>query len=142
MLDLDTNRETSLSPPVARSMLHNHHFSPDGRHVLLSAGDGYSSTHWLGEVSTCQWQALTGEKWEGLPLLWSPDGWIYLMRGKELWRVRHDPGAEELYASLPQECLWWEQPSLDQRANRMVCTVQDYESDIWVGTDFDPEGET
>ena len=81
-------------------------------------------------------------KWEGLPLLWSPDGWIYLMRGKELWRVRHDPGAEELYASLPQECLWWEQPSLDQRANRMVCTVQDYESDIWVGTDFDPEGET
>jgi serine/threonine-protein kinase len=142
MLDVETNQETSLAPPVTRAMLHNHHFSPDRLHVLLSAGDGYSSTLWLGEVSTGRWQRLSGEDWKGMPVLWSPDGWIYLMRGKELWRVRHGGGAAELYASLPQECLWWEQPSLDQRANRMVCTVQDYESDIWVGTDFDLEGES
>ena len=139
MLDLETGRETSLSPPVTQSMLHNHHFSPDGQQVLLSASDGYTRTLWLGELSTGRWQQLNSEKWEGLPLLWSPDERIYLLRGKEIWRVRHNRGAAELYASLPQECIWWEQPSLDQSANRMVCTVQDYESDVWLGTDFDPE---
>jgi hypothetical protein len=44
-----------------------------------------------------------------------------------------------LYARLPHECSWWELPSLDDLASRLVCTVVESESDIWVATDFDPE---
>jgi hypothetical protein len=61
------------------------------------------------------------------------------LSGRDLWRIQPDGSDAKLYASLPQECVWWEQPTLDNRARRLVCTVVETESDIWAGTDFDAE---
>jgi eukaryotic-like serine/threonine-protein kinase len=137
LLDVDTGRETTLSPPIAMGTLHSPHFSPDGREILLTASDGTSRIYWRLELGTGRWQQLSIEG-DGLPLLWSPDGWIYLLRGMELWRMRSG-GSAQLVAKLPHECVWWDQPSLDDRASRLVCTVVENESDIWVATDFDPD---
>ena len=137
LLDVGTGRETSLSPPASLGALHSPQFSPDGREILLTASDGSSGILWRLELGTGRWSRLDVAE-GGLPLLWSPEGWIYLMRGTELWRVRPGDPAQ-LYARLPRGCPWWDQPSLDDRASRLVCTVVESESDIWVATDFDPE---
>ena len=63
----------------------------------------------------------------------------HLLSGRELWRVRPSGGDAQLHASLPQECVWWEQPTMNDRATRLVCTVRRMDSDIWVGTSFDAE---
>jgi hypothetical protein len=91
------------------------------------------------ELAEKRWQEFAGALADALPLLWAPDGWIYLLRGRELWRIRSDGGDAQLYASLPQECVWWEQPTMDDRATRLVCAVREVESDIWVGANFDAE---
>ena len=82
---------------------------------------------------------LTGAPSGSIPLLWGSDGWIYMLGGLELWRIRPDGGDAQLYGALPQECVWWEQPTMDNRARRLVCTVMNTESDIWAGTNFDAE---
>jgi eukaryotic-like serine/threonine-protein kinase len=139
LLDLETNRQTMIAPPVSRGMLHSPQFSPDGREVLVAASDGYSRSFWRLELATNRWQELTGAPGGSIPLRWGSDGWIYLLSGLELWRIRPDGGAAQLYAALPQECVWWEQPTMDDRARRLVCTVMETESDIWAGTNFDAE---
>jgi hypothetical protein len=53
--------------------------------------------------------------------------------------VRPDGREAHLHAALPQECLWWDQPTMDERGTRLVCAVQQIESDIWAGTNFDAE---
>jgi len=137
LLDLETGHEISLTPPRSLGALHSPHFSPDGRDILLTDSDGFSRIYWRLELGSGRWEqlAIPGG---GLPLLWSPDGWIYLMRGVELWRLRLGAPAH-LVARLPRECYTWDQPSLDDRATRLVCTVLESESDIWVATNFDPE---
>jgi Tol biopolymer transport system component len=105
MLDLETGQETSFSPPAAQGMLHNQVFSPDGRAVILRASNGYSHGYWLVDVATGRWRPLIGNSWQGFPLLWATDGYVYLMRGREIWRIRPNGQAAELYVSLPQECL-------------------------------------
>lgn len=139
LLELETDRETRVAPPVSRGMLHSPQFSRDGREILVAASDGSSRVFWRLELATNRWQELTGAPGGSLPLLWAPDGWIYLLSGRELWRIRPVGGDAQLYASLPQECVWWEQPTLDDRATRLVCTVREIESDIWAGTNFDAE---
>ena len=139
LLDLESDRETIIAPPSSRGMLHSPQFSPDGRQILIAASDGYSRTFWRLELATNRWQELTGAPGGSLPLLWGSDGWIYLLSGRELWRTRQDGVGAQLYASLPQECVWWEQPTMDDRARRLVCTVVETESDIWTGTNFDAE---
>jgi serine/threonine-protein kinase len=137
LLDVDSGREISLSPPESRGALHGPQFSPDGRQILLSASDGTSRTSWLFELTTGRWKRL--DIVEGAaPLLWGPDGWIYLIGGAELWRLRPG-GPAQLYARLPHACSWFEEASLDDRAARLVCTIVETESDIWLATDFDPE---
>jgi hypothetical protein len=137
MLDVGTGQETTLSPPESLGALHSPQFSPDGREILLTSSDGSSRIYWLLELDTGHWKRLDVAG-GGVPLLWSPEGWIYLLRGTELWRMRPG-GPASLYARLPRACAWFEEPSLDDRATRLVCTVAESESDIWVGTDFDPE---
>jgi eukaryotic-like serine/threonine-protein kinase len=139
LLDLETNRETRIAPPVSRGMLHNPQLSPDGREVLLAASDGFSRVLLRVELAAKRWQEFAAAPADALPLLWAPDGWIYLLRGRELWRIRSDGGDARLYASLPQECVWWEQPTMDDRATRLVCAVREIQSDIWAGTNFDAE---
>jgi serine/threonine-protein kinase len=137
LLDVGTGQETALSPPATLGALHSPHFSPDGREVLLAASDGSSRIFWRLELGTNRWTRIEIAD-GGLPVLWSAEGWVYLLRETELWRMR--PGERpQLYARLPRRCSWWEQPSLDDRATRLVCTVVESESDIWVATDFDPE---
>jgi eukaryotic-like serine/threonine-protein kinase len=40
LLDLESNRETMIAPPVSRGMLHSPQFSPDGSEVLMAASVG------------------------------------------------------------------------------------------------------
>jgi Tol biopolymer transport system component len=139
LLDLETDRETRIGPSVSHGMLHSPQFSPDGREVFFAASDGSSRVFWRMELATNRWQEVNGLPDAALPVLWSREGWIYLLEGKELWRVRPGAGDARLHASLPRECLWWDQPTMDDQATRLVCAVQEIESDIWVGTNFDAE---
>ena len=85
LLDLETDRETSFSPPSAGCSI--------ARCSRRMAGKSFSA---LATVTPRSLATGPGDKPlagayrspGGFPLLWAADGWIYLMRGRELWRVR------------------------------------------------------
>jgi hypothetical protein len=139
---VEHDREGVFSPPRPIGWLHSPAFSPDGREVVVQVFDGlFRESLWRVSVATGEWSALTGVGWRGAPLLWSRQGWVYLLRGlNEIWRARLDNQHAELYARLPKGCVAGpEQTSLDESATRVVCTVRESKPDIWVATDFDPE---
>ena len=75
------------------------------------------------------------------PLLWTPDGWIYFgSSGPALYRIRAEGGPPTRLVALPQRCSGW-QTALSADARRLVCTVINTESDVWLAEPFDPESQ-
>ena len=137
VLDLETKRETAL----ARSpeWLYDPVFSPDGREVVIAGvSNDFRATLWRVALRERTWVRLEGLSGIVRPLLWAADGWVYVLREREIWRLRPSSGRQELYAKVPLDCLW-EELSIARDAKRMVCTVVGLESDIWSATDFDAD---
>ncbi|MGZ5384243.1 MAG: protein kinase domain-containing protein [Acidimicrobiia bacterium] len=140
LVDLASNRETVLVPPDSAGWLYAPLFSPNGAELVVVRSDGkVRGTLWRVELAKGQWTQFKGMAGFVRPVLWSEDGWIYVLSGRDIRRLRPDGGAAEYYATLPIECGFSDLPSMSRDARRLVCTVVQTNPDIWMATNFDPE---
>jgi dipeptidyl aminopeptidase/acylaminoacyl peptidase len=123
--------------------------SPDGE--ALVASTLRRMTDW-GEVWTSAaergpWRRASTPFGENHPIAWHADGWVYLENHRgigtdygaiqlELWRTRGPAGAPMLVARLPEGCM---QADVAADGRRVVCVSMRTESDLYLGSGFDPE---
>jgi dipeptidyl aminopeptidase/acylaminoacyl peptidase len=143
--DLATGRMDSLvTPDSVYGGFHLTVPSPDGRHLavnVMGAPHGGANVElWAVNRAGEPWKRYDpGSHTQVSPLLWTADGWIYyLASGKLLYRVPANGGPARRVSSLPQTCSRW-QTALSANARRLVCTVSETESDIWIADAFDPK---
>jgi eukaryotic-like serine/threonine-protein kinase len=123
--------------------------SPNGD--ALVASTLRRMTDW-GEVWTSAdergpWRRASTPFGENHPIAWHADGWVYLENHRgigtdygalqlELWRTRGPAGAPVFVARLPEGCM---QADVAADGRRVVCVSIRTESDLYVGTGFDPD---
>jgi eukaryotic-like serine/threonine-protein kinase len=144
IVNLTDGATDTLASPESVAGFHLTVPAPDGHHVIVNVSGGLELGFWrLAGVERSgrlwKWYDTGGRQgWLG-PLLWKPDGWIYfLSAGSDLYRVRAEGGMAAHLVRLPEPCSVW-QTALDTQARRLVCTVSDTESDIWLVDNFDSE---
>jgi Tol biopolymer transport system component len=123
--------------------------SPDGRSLLASTLRRWTDwgETWTATSDGTGWHRARTPFGENHPLSWAADGWIYLQNHRallgdygtgrvELWRTREPKGTAELVAPLPDGCM---EADIAADGRRVVCVSRRVESDVYLGTDFDPE---
>jgi hypothetical protein len=123
--------------------------SPDGHAVLASTLRRWTDwgETWAASSDGTGWHRARTPFGENHPVSWAADGWIYLQNHRalmgdygtgrvELWRTREPDGTAELVAPLPDGCM---EADIAADGHRVVCVSHRVESNVYVGTDFDPE---
>lgn len=144
-LDLATGAESEFTRPGFFGLA-NPVFSPDGSSfVALGVGDVGERRFGLWVIPMEGDAAVRLVEGAALPLVWSGDGWVYFIRdlfgsgdGKRIERVPASGGSAELHMALPSTCeLGGISISLD--GSKVICTVIDVESDVWLVDFFQPD---
>jgi eukaryotic-like serine/threonine-protein kinase len=149
VFDLQAQSEAEIVLGDSTSLAFYPVASPSGGQIVMAVLEG--STFALVTVSLMDGTrtTLASSATDGIaPLLWTADGWIYVVRvlfsgvTRRIERIRASGGEPELYAELPVECYASEQaaPSLSWDARHVVCVVKEQRPDIWVVENFDPTG--
>jgi eukaryotic-like serine/threonine-protein kinase len=123
--------------------------APDGRTLVASTLRRWTDWGevWTSAADAGTWRRARAPFGENYPLAWAADGWIYLENHRamstdhgavrvELWRTRGPDGVPELVAPLPEGCM---QADVAADGRRVVCVSLRTESDLYLGTDFDPD---
>lgn len=119
-------------------------FSPDGRYVV--AGDISSGKIFVTAISGSDTIPRVVARVKDLdpytrPAGWRADGTIVvldLMR-RSLAAVPWTGGELRHLAKLPVPCLHEGWPSMGPDGRTIACSSREWESDVWVVDDFDPE---
>jgi Tol biopolymer transport system component len=150
VLDLRTRTERLVPSPDTLGHVPGIVMAPDGSKLLAAEWrrDTVWARLWRTAVDSHAWSPVPAPSGDNFPLVWSPDGWVYLFNDRStylrplddlptIWRMRPNGSRQELYARLPVACLkGFVTMSADGR--RLACAVLEREPDVWLATDFDP----
>ena len=139
LYDLETGEQRRLFESVGGELIFAL-FSPDGSEVLTH--DWATNTFWVDSVEGDNLRE--GGKPAGLwprPVWWGPDGTVLVLDifGRTVAAMPWDGGDSRLIAELPVECMHEGLHSLDADGRFLACSVRDWESDVTVVENFDPE---
>jgi Tol biopolymer transport system component len=137
--DLETGEKRRLFEEVGGELIFAL-FSPDGSRVL--AHDWGTGFLWSESVEGGDLRR--GGRLEGLfprPAWWGPDGTVIVVDilARTVSSMPWEGGEARLLARLPFECVHEGLQGMDADGRVLACSVRDWESDVWVVEDFDPE---
>jgi len=139
LYDLQTNEQRRLFESVGGELIFAL-FSPDGSQVLTH--EWSTNTFWVESVEGNDLRQ--GGKPDGVwprPVWWGPDGTVMVLDilGRTLTEMPWDGDESRLIAELPVECIHEGLSSMDFAGRILACSVRDWESDVTVVENFDPE---
>jgi len=116
-------------------------WSPDGQQIAFGSNQDGQNRVWIIDIDKSSQMHLTkGRYW---PLTWSNDAeWIYVVNPghSAISRISIHEGVPKNVAKLPVDNVGG--VSMIPDGKQIVYTVREYQSDIWVMENFDPDQET
>jgi len=153
LLNPATETERAFVPAADIWNFSQPRYSPDGKTVALhykSQESAASSAIWLVNLETSAWKLLYDRHPYVYPAGWSPDGkWLYAAETVDsqtlLIRINIANGEARTLAAFPFDYTFSDITrdalTMTPDGKRFICTRVEYQSDVWMTENFDPEVE-
>lgn len=142
ILNPSTEQELPLVPNDSLGWMFGSRYSPDGKTVAITWNSPGPNNNGIWLISLEDFSQTLLYKGHLQPIQWSPDGqWLYSWNRFEntarIYRIPVSGGVSETIMTLPFDNI--DTISMTPDGNRIVCSVYETHSDVWLMENFDPQ---